>query len=125
MATMLRHTAALIAALLVIAPVARAQGVPDPRTGIDYPMAQSAAVEDATALLVNPAGLAMLEGTEVNLGGFLRTNANQSQTDLDATLAIDPGDIGFALGAGLTVPSGGVALLRTSAGLAVGDGRVF
>ncbi len=103
---------------------ARAQGVPDPRTGIDYPQAQSAAVEDATALMVNPAGLAMMEGSELNLGAFLRAGDNVGATDVDGTVALVPGDgFGLALGGGLTVPLNDVPRLRTSAGLAVGAGR--
>lgn len=116
----------LVLPLVLLASTASAQGVPDARTGIALPMSQSAAVEDATALLVNPAGIAFVEGFELNLGGFVRTNGVGGQTDLDATLVSTPmKGLGFALGAGLTVTDGSTSVLRTSAGLALAAGQAF
>ncbi|HEY4222427.1 MAG TPA: hypothetical protein VGO62_13825, partial [Myxococcota bacterium] len=109
-------------AAITIAGGARAQGVPDPRTGIVLPNSQSAAVEDATSILVNPAGLANLEGLEVNLGGFLRTDGRVGQSDVDGIVALAPGSgIGLGVGAGLTLPDGKLPRLRTTAGLGLGE----
>jgi protease IV len=118
---------ALIALIaLVGSPAVRAQGVPDPRTGIALPTAQSAAVEDATALLVNPAGLALVEGFEVNLGGFLRSDGRASQTDLDGALVTTPmRGLGIGLGMGLTFADAVSTRLRTSAGIAAAADSTF
>ncbi len=111
-----------IAALAIAAPLARAQGVPDPRTGIAYPTAQAAAVEDATALMVNPAGLGNLEGFEVNVGGFVRTDGTSAANDVDGTVVFTPLDaFGFAVGAAMTMADGKAPRLRLSSGIGFGD----
>jgi protease-4 len=115
----------LTALVILVAPVAHAQGLPDPRTGIAYPTAQGAAVEDATSLMVNPAGLGNMEGFEVNLGGFVRSDGTSAQNDVDGTLVFTPMDaFGFALGSGMTLADGKSPRLRLSGGLGVGD-RTF
>src|SRR5689334_11971228 len=124
-ATVLASAATVLATVLVAialgAGAAHAQGIPDPRTGVAYPTAQGAAVEDATALMVNPAGLANLEGVEVNMGGFLRTHLDTGQSDADATVAFSPGDgLGLGFGTGITLRNGVSPLWRTSAGVGVG-----
>lgn len=114
----------LIGLSIAGSPAAFAQAVPDPRTQIALPNSQSAAVEDATALLVNPAGIAFVEGFELNLGGFVRANEARAQTDLDATVVTTPlSGFGLGLGAGLTVADGSSSVLRTSAALALAAGH--
>lgn len=128
---MLRRTLLGLAVLTIFAltvlaaPLARAQGLPDPRTGIAYPTAQAAAVEDATSLMVNPAGLGNMEGFEVNLGGFVRSDGTSAQNDVDGTLVFTPMDgFGFALGTAMTMADGKSPRLRLSTGIGVGD-RTF
>jgi protease-4 len=100
--------------------------VPDPRTGVTLPNAQSAAVEDATALLVNPAGIALVEGFELNLGGLLRTNGTSGQTDVDTTLVTTPmGGLGLGIGAGLSMPAGKTPRGRFSLGVGTAANRSF
>lgn len=102
-------------------PAALAQGLPDARTGIQLPTSQGAAVEDATALLVNPAGLAHVEGFELNLGAFVRGDGATGQTDVDGTLVFTPFGLGLGLGGGLSTPEGRAPRLRLSGALAAGD----
>jgi protease-4 len=54
------------------APPARAQGVPELRSGGAVVQAQAAAVDDGIALVVNPAGLAGVAGLELGGGWFFR-----------------------------------------------------
>lgn len=112
-----------LASLLLHGATAGAQGLPDATLGSVVPMAQAAAVEEATALLVNPAGLAYLEGTELDLGAAFRADGLASRTDADGTLAISLGDgVALGLGSGLSVADGAAPRLRGSAGLALGGG---
>lgn len=120
---MLRARLALVLLASLASPVL-AQGLPDPRTGIQLPNAQGAAVEDATALLVNPAGLANVEGVEVNFGGFLRSNGGAAQTDVDGAVVFTPFGLGLGLGSGLSLADGRAPRLRLSGAVAAGE-RTF
>jgi protease-4 len=100
----------------------RAQGLPEVRTGIALPTPQAAAVEDATALLVNPAGIALVEGLELNLGAFVRTDGTTGQSDVDGAMAFTPLDgIGIGVGTGLTMADSRAPRLRLSGAFAAGD----
>ncbi|MBI1947114.1 MAG: signal peptide peptidase SppA [Deltaproteobacteria bacterium] len=114
---------AVAVSLTSLAGAAYAQGLPDARTGAVLPNAQGAAVEEATALLVNPAGLAYVEGSDLDLGLVLASDGLATQTDADSELAFSLGD-GFTLGlgSGLTLADGAPARLRGSAGLGLGGG---
>jgi protease IV len=87
---------ALVFAL--VASSAVAQGIPDARTGQALPNAQAAAVDDATSLLVNPAGLAWVDGVEWNAGMFLQ---QPSFLDVDTTLVLGAGGASLAGGVGM------------------------
>lgn len=119
-----RPTSLLAAALAVcLATPVRAQGLPDARTGAVVVNAQGAAVEDATALLVNPAGLAYVEGSDLDLGLVLASDGLATQTDADGELAFSLADgVTFGFGSGLTLADGAPALLRGSAGVGLGGG---
>ena len=96
---------ALPFAFLLLSLTASAQGVPDARTGITLPSSQAAAVEDSTALLINPAGLAFVEGLELSLGAFGRVTPAAATVPLvgtvvDGQLALGGG--GLTLGGGLS-----------------------
>lgn len=116
-------TSLALACLLVVGASAHAQGLPDASLDVVVPMAQAAAVEEATALLVNPAGLVYVEGTELDLGATFRADGLSSRTDADGTLAIAVADgLVLGLGSGLSVADGATARLRGSAGVALGGG---
>jgi protease-4 len=119
---------ALVASILgLFAAGARGQGLDDPRSGLLLPQTQAAAVDDAAALLVNPAGLGFVDGLE--LGGGWTTRATPTTTPTiqhsgDAYAVI--GGDGVALGGdfGVVAPDGRTGLLRGSlaTGLRLDDG---
>ncbi len=93
-------TSRRLAALLVVlsSSPALAQGLPDARTGQVIPQAQSAAVDDAFALDVNPAGLAFVDSFVFQGGYTGRLVSNEH--DLDAAIAVGVLD-GIGLGGGV------------------------
>ncbi len=116
---------ALVVVGLLGAGSGRAQGLVDPHAGQVLPNSQSAAVDDATALMVNPAGLAWVEGLELQSGWQTRI-APAPGDDLDFghvgdMEAVVGGPFGIlAGGLGLELPSSAAApRLRASLGSAV------
>jgi protease-4 len=93
-----------------------AQGLSDPRSGALLPNPQAAAVDDATALFVNPAGLGAVRGFELGAGyanRFLGLGADQV---VDGVAAI-AGPLGtLAAGASMVFPASGGSRLLTSLG---------
>ncbi len=116
-------SSSILASILIAGASARAQGLPEASLGAVVPVAQAAAVDEPTALVVNPAGLASVEGTELDLGAAFRADGLVSRTDVDGALALSLGDgAAMALGSGLAVTDGAAARLRGSLGLAFGGG---
>ncbi|MCC7108172.1 MAG: signal peptide peptidase SppA [Deltaproteobacteria bacterium] len=108
---------------LLLALPALAQGLPDARTGTTVPHAQGAAVEDASALLVNPAGLASIEGVELGMGALMRSDGLTSQSEADGELALSLADgLTLGLGTGLSLADGVAPRLRGTAALGLGGG---
>jgi protease-4 len=82
-----------------VAPVSRAQGLPDPRSGLILPQTQAAAVDDGSALLVNPAGLAFSSGLEFGAGATTKSGPSSALTlsnAADASIVVAGG--GLAVG---------------------------
>lgn len=105
---------------LIAAASGLAQGLVDPRSGTTLPYAQSAAVDDATALFTNPAGLANITGLELQSGFQLRPpgagGLPPGLSNFDAGGAFS-GFLGTgSAGVGLTLPDGRAPVLRTSLG---------
>ena len=108
---------AAIAALLgslIVASEARAQGLPDPR-GAVVANGQSAAVDDATALTVNPAGLAHIQGVELQSGWVTRIGSSAAFDQQGDLVAVVSGPLGvIAGGLGLQLPASSSAPARRS-----------
>lgn len=110
------HLAVAFLASSSFAVTGLAQGLSDPRSGAHLPNLQAAAVDDATAIFVNPAGLGAVSGFE--LGGgyshrFLGLGADQA---IDGVAAI-AGPLGtLAAGATTVFPASGPSRLLTSLG---------
>lgn len=89
-----------------------AQGLGEARTGQVMLNAQAAAVDDATALLVNPAGLAWIDGLELQSGWQTRVGTDFDHIG-DAEVVFG-GPVVIAGGLGLELPSSQTPRLRAS-----------
>ncbi|MDP2339748.1 MAG: signal peptide peptidase SppA [Deltaproteobacteria bacterium] len=118
-------TAFGLLAVLVLASEVRAQGLADPR-GVLVGNAQSAAVDDATALTVNPAGLAHIDGMEIQSGWITRAGSNFALEHNGDMAAVVSGPLGLiAGGLGIELPPGSTPRLRASVGTATALDRTF
>ena len=106
----------LLLAVLVSSTQGLAQGLPDARGSL-VGNAQAAAVDDATALMVNPAGLANIQGLELQSGWLTRIGAVLDQHG-DATVVVT-GPLGLVAGGlGLQLVGTQTPRLRASIGTA-------
>jgi len=122
---------ALVAVSFAFADAARAQGLAGDITGTVVPNSQSAAVDDAWSMYVNPAGIAFVDAFQL-VGAYNGTATLTSITShqVSSSAVVAPG-AGVALGTGMTVmtvpgarapvlvPTGALAL-RLDRALAVG-----
>ncbi len=112
------RSAILALAFLALSTTARSQGLPDPR-GALVSNAQAAAVDDATALTVNPAGLVHIEGVELQSGWMTRVAPGSTFDHHGDVVAVVAGPLGvLAGGLGLELPSSSTPRLRASVGTA-------
>jgi len=97
---------------------ALAQGLSDARSQAAAPNPQAAAVDDATSVFVNPAGLGAVTGVELGAGYRSRATVGGADQTGDGVIAIE-GPLG-TLGVGVTTdaPLGG----RVATRLVVGSG---
>jgi protease-4 len=110
-----------LALALVVSVGVRAQGVPESRSGAALVNMQAAAVDDGVALLVNPAGLAAVEGLELGGGWFVRGGRNGTSVVsqvVDAYLATSSPFGVVAGGLGTVEIDGALPRLRASFGTA-------
>lgn len=112
----MRAPLGLLSLLSLLSLPALAQGLSDPRSGALLPNPQAAAVDDATSLFVNPAGLGAVSGLEMGAGyqnRFLGVGADQ-RVDFVAAFS---GPLGtLAAGAATVFPAAGGPRLVTSLG---------
>ncbi len=95
-----------------------AQGLSDTRSQVLLPNAQAGAVDDATSLFVNPAGLGAVSGVELSGGVSSRAVVAGADTAADAIMAF-AGPLGTLAGAvSVSSPLGG----RVRTRLALGTG---
>lgn len=103
-----------------------AQGLPDRFSGTVIPYAGSAAIDEATALVLNPAGLAWVNGLELQSGLHLDVGANNQVDSAGDATAVVGGDFGgIGGGIGLVVPTAASPRLRGSLGAGVALDRGF
>ncbi|MBM4280585.1 MAG: signal peptide peptidase SppA [Deltaproteobacteria bacterium] len=111
----LAHVAVLFA--LASARPTHAQALDDARSGLGLPLTQAAAVDDAAAILVNPAGLAFIDGVELAAGWTTRgtTSATPVLSQAgDAALVLGGGGLALGGDVGLVAADGSAGLLRTA-----------
>lgn len=118
----MRRLLVLLAALSSSASLA--QGLPDARTGQVIPQAQSAAVDDAFALDVNPAGLAYVEQLVLEAGYTGRLLSGEHDLKSALALAVFDG-VGIGGGGDLVVLPGDLPVVKGSIGAAARVGRVI
>jgi hypothetical protein len=87
-----------------------AQGLPSAIDDVRVPMATTATTDDATSLLINPAGLAHVNGLELNAGTFTRADRTGVSQSFDGIAAVGFGGIVVGGGAGLSSPLTSTAL---------------
>lgn len=111
----------VVVAAFFFAASVHAQGLADPRSGQVIPNSQAAAVDDATALLVNPAGLAFVEGLELQSGWQSRFGPQNTVDHIGDAEAIVGGSFAVVgAGVGVEVPSASVSpRLRASVATAM------
>jgi protease-4 len=103
----------VLASLLSVADPGHAQALPAARSDVALPQTQAAAVDDGTALLVNPAGLGSVTGVELGGGWATRGALTGAQTTLG-----HEGDAYVVFGGALSMGAGaGVRLLESGATL--------
>jgi protease-4 len=103
-------TLALVVAVTAAAD-GRAQALPAARSAVPLPQTQAAAVDDGTALLVNPAGLGFVAGLEMGGGWATRCTTTGAQFALE-----NDGDAYVVFGGVVAVAAGaGVQLLDSGA----------
>ncbi len=113
----MRVFALVVLAVSFVSSSAMAQGLSEARGGGVLPNPQAAAVDDATSLIVNPAGLGAMRGVELQGGWFGRNRGVGFDHTGDATLAFN-GFLGtIAGGVGIVSPFNGTSLVRTSLGI--------
>jgi protease-4 len=107
----------LVVAVVALLPLsARAQGLLEVRSDVPLPYSQAAAVDDATAALINPAGLGAVRGFELQGGWFTRSTVDGHRQVLDLIAAVN-GPLGtLALGVGAADAFGTPKLRTTLAG---------
>ena len=109
---------ALVAlAVLSVSSNAFAQGLSDARSGSVLPNPQAAAVDDATSLMVNPAGLGAVRGVELQGGWFGKNDGLNFDHVGDATLAVNTFFGTIAGGLGVVSPFSGATQMRSSLAL--------
>jgi protease-4 len=95
----------------------QAQALSPARSDVALPQTQAAAIDDGTAFLVNPAGLAGVSGLELGAGWATRATTTGGQTFLGQegdSYVVVGGDLSLAAGAGVRLVDTGAAQWRGS-----------
>lgn len=112
----MRVSFGLVLSLVVTSAPVAAQGLLDPRSGAQLPNQQAGAVDDATAIWVNPAGLGAVGGFELGAGYSNRFLGLGSDHVVDGVAAVATPLGTFAAGATTLFPAAGPSRLLTSLG---------
>jgi protease IV len=98
-------TALLFTCVVASAGALHAQGLPNARTDVRLLGGHAATTDNGNALLVNPAGLAFVDGIEFNAGLFTSVQPNTGwRMDGDGSTTFGLGGLSMALGAGVVAP---------------------